>query len=104
MPSCRVRCLRIACNRPAACGARAPTRPLNAPCVLLLCASTSYCLPAATQEPCDLRLEYLAPEDLGLSKSDLPRGLWPAPKRHLPPFHEGFTDFVRVVAPGVYVG
>lgn len=49
-------------------------------------------------------LRYLPPEDIGLGKSDLPRNMWPAPGRQLPPFNEGFTDYVRAVAPGVYVG
>lgn len=54
--------------------------------------------PAATQEPCDLMLQYLPPDELGLTKDDLPRSVWPQPRQHLPPFHEGFTDYVRVVS------
>ncbi|KAI7838681.1 hypothetical protein COHA_007483 [Chlorella ohadii] len=57
-----------------------------------------------TQEPCDMMLQYLPPDQLGLSKDDLPRSLWPAPRPQLPPFHEGFTDYIRAVAPGVFVG
>lgn len=49
-------------------------------------------------------LRYLPPQALGLSRADLPRGLWPNPRPQLPPFHEGFTDYIRAVAPGVYVG
>ncbi|KAL4447433.1 hypothetical protein ABPG75_004652 [Micractinium tetrahymenae] len=57
-----------------------------------------------TQELCDMTLQYLPPDRLGLNRDDLPRSLWPAPRPHLPPFHEGFTDYLRAVAPGVYVG
>ena len=49
-------------------------------------------------------LRYLPPEQLGLAADDRPRSLWPRPRAHLPPFHDGFTDFLRAVAPGVYVG
>lgn len=49
-------------------------------------------------------LQYLPPEELGLGPADLPRPRWPAPGPQLPPFHEGFADYVRAVAPGVYVG
>ncbi len=51
-----------------------------------------------------MMLQYLPPDQLGLSKDDLPRSLWPAPRPQLPPFHEGFTDYIRAVAPGVFVG
>ena len=61
-------------------------------------------VPAATQELCDMRLDYLPPQQLGLARDDLPRSMWPTPRPHLPPFHEGFTDYLRAVAPGVYVG
>lgn len=57
-----------------------------------------------TQDLCDLTLRYLPPDQLGLSREDLPRSRWPQPRRHLPPFHEGFTDYLRAVGPGVYVG
>lgn len=49
-------------------------------------------------------LQYQGPEELGLSQGDLPRPRWPRPAPHLPPFHEAYTDYVRAVAPGVYVG
>ena len=49
-------------------------------------------------------LEYQPPEELGLLREDLPRPGWPRPAPHLPPFHDAFTDYVRAVAPGVYVG
>ncbi|KAI3429313.1 hypothetical protein D9Q98_005408 [Chlorella vulgaris] len=57
-----------------------------------------------TQELCDVTLRYLPPQQLGLSRDDLPRSGWPQPRAHLPPFHDGFTDYLRAVAPGVYVG
>lgn len=57
-----------------------------------------------TQELCDMTLQYLPPDRLGLDREDLPRSAWPRPRPHLPPFHEGFTDYLRAVAPGVYVG
>lgn len=57
-----------------------------------------------TQELCDMTLQYLPPDRLGLGAEELPRSSWPRPRRHLPPFHDGFTDYVRAVAPGVYVG
>jgi hypothetical protein len=60
--------------------------------------------PAATQEVADMKLEYLPPSRLGLAKEDVPRSRWPAPRAHLPPFHDGFTDYLRAAAPGVYVG
>ena len=63
--------------------------------------------PAVTQELCDLTLQYLPPDSLGLrggGAADLPRSWWPAPAAPLPPFHEGYTDYLRAVAPGVYVG
>jgi hypothetical protein len=61
------------------------------------------CFPA-TQELCDLTLKYLPPQQLGLERDDVPRSRWPPPRRQLPPFHDGFTDYLRAVAPGVYVG
>lgn len=51
-----------------------------------------------------MTLQYLPPDRLGLGAEELPRSSWPRPRRHLPPFHDGFTDYVRAVAPGVYVG
>ncbi len=51
-----------------------------------------------------MTLQYLPPDRLGLAPDELPRSAWPRPRAHLPPFHEGFTDYLRAVAPGVYVG
>ncbi|EFN59920.1 hypothetical protein CHLNCDRAFT_49358 [Chlorella variabilis] len=67
-------------------------------------ATVGPCVVPTTQELCDMRLDYLPPQQLGLARDDLPRSMWPTPRPHLPPFHEGFTDYLRAVAPGVYVG
>ena len=53
---------------------------------------------------CDVTLRYMAPQQMGLAREDLPRSAWPSPRTQLPPFHDGFTDYLRAVAPGVYVG
>ena len=51
-----------------------------------------------------MSLAYLEPEDLQLEGPQLPRTAWPAPRSQLPPFAGGWTDYVRVAGPGVYVG
>ncbi len=48
-----------------------------------------------------------ASASLGLVKHDLPSALWPAPSGRAPgrsPFSKGARDYMRPVAPGVYVG
>ena len=107
-PTC-ARLARLRCCR----GHLPPHLPLGAPCrcrrylpqpTASLPPAPPACLPAATQELCDVTLRYLPPEQMGLKQADLPRSAWPPPRAQLPPFHDGFTDYLRAVAPGVYVG
>lgn len=58
----------------------------------------------ATGELCDMVLQYLDPDELGLAGDDIPRSAWPRPRRQRRPFDAGFTDYVRAAGPGVLVG
>lgn len=58
----------------------------------------------ATGELCDMTLQYLDPYELGLQSDDIPRSAWPRPRPQRRPFDAGFTDYVRVVGPGMLVG
>ena len=53
------------------------------------------------QDLCDLTLEYLDPPELQLSPADVPRSLWPPPRRQLAPFNEQWAHYVRAAGPGV---
>lgn len=58
----------------------------------------------ATGEFADVSLEYLPPDELNLNEECIPEPNWPAPGRHIFPFHGGLVDYLRPVGPGVYAG
>lgn len=55
-------------------------------------------------ELCDMVIRYEDPEGLPFRNEDIPRSSWPKPKRQIKPFDLGYTDYVRAVGPGVFVG
>ena len=58
----------------------------------------------ATGELADISLEYLPVEKLKLPGDHLPVSSWRPPKDPRFPFGGGLVDYLRLVAPGVYVG
>lgn len=63
--------------------------------------------PLASDAGADLKFVYptASTPPLALAAGDLPRRLWPAPRRDgWSPFSLSAADYVRVVGPGVYVG
>ena len=61
-------------------------------------------LAADTGELSEAQLEYAAPQELALSKQQLPDSGWPKPALPRWPFNGGLVDHCRLVAPGVIVG
>eukprot|EP00891_Asterochloris_glomerata_P003489 jgi/Astpho2/3489/fgenesh1_pg.00056_%23_9_t len=57
-----------------------------------------------TGELSEVQLEYAAPQELALSKEQLPDSGWPQPSWPRWPFNGGLVDHCRLVAPGVIVG
>lgn len=66
--------------------------------------TTMALLPADTGELSEVQLEYAAPQELALSKEQLPDSGWPQPSWPRWPFNGGLVDHCRLVAPGVIVG
>lgn len=62
-------------------------------------------LPGTIDEVSDGSLRYqLATEELNMLRDTLPMNSWPGPKKPKKFFGNKFTDFVRAIGPGVYVG
>ena len=89
------------------------TRSFNRAFLSLRCAARQHCqyalnmmtlLPADTGELSEAQLEYAAPQELALSKEQLPDRGWPQPSLPRWPFNGGLVDHCRLVAPGVIVG
>jgi len=58
----------------------------------------------STGEVADVSLDYLEPENMPLTREDIPRSAWPTPGKHRFPFDGGLVDYMRPVGPGVFVG
>eukprot|EP01024_Parvocaulis_polyphysoides_P011699 TRINITY_DN1410_c0_g1_i8.p3 TRINITY_DN1410_c0_g1~~TRINITY_DN1410_c0_g1_i8.p3 ORF type:complete len:295 (-),score=17.82 TRINITY_DN1410_c0_g1_i8:1023-1907(-) len=56
----------------------------------------------ATGQMTDLQFNFFKPSELDIHDDDIPLH-WPKPRRPVYPFEGDLTDYVRVVAPGVYV-
>lgn len=53
---------------------------------------------------CDMKIEYINPDELPFTSDDIPKSAWPRPREPPFPFNKGYTDYIRAAGPGVFVG